>query len=165
MCRCNSTGTDGTSSLVLWLKKLAIDTLGDHVNTCTGHSGTKKAHNWSVDQIADLFRTTHKVKTQQVVRDRGQRCGDIDLTSYLVTTADPVPLVLDLLIVHDRWVSSSDPSINAPLHYPNDVDMSLNEVTTDKIRKYHTDYNNYPPPVSPLCRILLVHRGGYTVNL
>jgi len=34
-------------------------------------------------QIADLFRTTHKVKTQQVARSRGQRCGDIELASYL----------------------------------------------------------------------------------
>jgi hypothetical protein len=47
------------------------------------HSGAKKAHDWVVDQIADLFRTTHKVKTQQVARGRGQRCGDIDLAGYL----------------------------------------------------------------------------------
>jgi hypothetical protein len=26
-----------------------------------------------VDQLADLFRTTHKVKTQQVVKSRGQK--------------------------------------------------------------------------------------------
>ncbi len=31
------------------------------------------------------------------------------------------------------------------LHYPNDIDRSLNESVTDKIRKYHTDYNNNPP--------------------
>jgi hypothetical protein len=49
-------------------KKFAIDSLGDHVATCTAHSGAKKAHDWAADQIADLFRTTHKVKTQQVVR-------------------------------------------------------------------------------------------------
>ena len=30
-------------------------------------------------------------------------------------------------------------------HYPNDTDRSLNEVVTDKIRKYHNDYNNNPP--------------------
>ena len=47
-------------------KKFTIDALGDHVATCTAHSGAKKAHDWAVDQIADLFRTTHKVKTQQV---------------------------------------------------------------------------------------------------
>ena len=54
-------------------------------------------------------------------------------------------LVLDLLIVHDRWGSTSDPSINGHLHYPNGMDRSLNETTTDKIRKYRTDYNNNPP--------------------
>ncbi len=48
-------------------RKFKIDALGDHLCTCTPHSGVKKAHDWSVDQLADLFRTTHRVKTQQVV--------------------------------------------------------------------------------------------------
>ena len=64
-------------------KKFVIDSLGDHVSTCTTHSGAKKAHDWVVDQLADLFHTTHKVKTQQVVRSRGQRCGT---SSWLVTS-------------------------------------------------------------------------------
>ena len=51
-------------------------------------------------------------------------------------------LVLDLCVCHDRWGSSSDPSLNGHLHYPNDVDRSLNEATADKIRLYLTDYNN-----------------------
>jgi hypothetical protein len=29
----------------------------------TTHSGAKKAHDWSVDQLVDLLRTTDKVKT------------------------------------------------------------------------------------------------------
>ena len=53
-------------------RKFRVDALGDHLCTCTVHSGTKKAHDWVVDQLADLFRTTHKVKTQQVVKNRGQ---------------------------------------------------------------------------------------------
>jgi hypothetical protein len=64
-------------------RKFQIDGLGDHLCTCTAHSGAKKAHDWAVDQIADLFRTTHKVKTQQVVKSRGQHCGDIELAGYL----------------------------------------------------------------------------------
>ncbi len=43
-----------------------------------------------VDQLADLFRTTHKVKTQQVVKRRGQHCGDIELAGYLANEAGPV---------------------------------------------------------------------------
>ncbi len=42
-----------------------------------------------VDQLADLFRTTNKVKTQQVTRSRGHRCGDIELVVYLSNTAGP----------------------------------------------------------------------------
>jgi hypothetical protein len=64
---------------------------------------------------------------------------------YLVNESDPVPLVLDLRIAHDRFGSSSDPSLNGNLHYPHKIDRSLIEVTDDKIRKYHTDYNNNPP--------------------
>jgi hypothetical protein len=75
----------------------------------------------------------------------GRHCGDIELTTYLAKAVGPMPLVLDLHITHDRFGSSSDPSLNGHLHYPNDIDKSLNESTTDKIRKYRADYNNNPP--------------------
>jgi hypothetical protein len=67
------------------------------------------------------------------------------MVSYLANSTDLVPLVTDLHIVHDRFGSSSDPSLNGHLHYPNDIDKSLNESTTDKIRKYRVDYNNNTP--------------------
>ncbi len=56
-----------------------------------------------------------------------------------------MPLMLDLRIVPDRFGSSSNPSVNGHLNYPNDIDKSLNETVTDKIRKYRADYNNNPP--------------------
>ncbi len=61
---------------------------------------------------------------------------------YLENETGPVPLVL---ITHDRFGSSSDPSLNDHLHHPNDTDKSLNEDATDKIRKYRADYNDNPP--------------------
>jgi hypothetical protein len=100
--------------------------------TCTAHSGTKKAHDWSVDQLADLLRSAHKVKTQQVVKIRGQHCGDIELVGYLSNTSRPVPLVLDLRVGHDKVDSSSDPALNGHLRYPNNLDQSLNDVAPDK---------------------------------
>ncbi len=66
------------------------------------------------------------------------------MTGYLANAAGPVPLVLDLRITHDRFGSSSDPSINGHLHYPNDLDGSLKETAADKIRQYHVDYNKRP---------------------
>ncbi len=128
-------------------RKFKIDALGDHLCNCTAHSGAKKDHYWVVGQLADLFRTTHTAKTQQVVRNRGQHCGDVELVGYLANAAGPVPLVLDLRIAHDRFGSSSDPTINGTLHYPNpnDIDRSLNEAAAYKIRKYRADYNNNPP--------------------
>jgi hypothetical protein len=98
-----------------------------------------------VDQITDLFNTTHRVKSQQVIKSRGQYCRDIELVGYLVNETVPVPLVVDLRITHDRFGSSSDPSLNGNLHYPNNIDRSLIESTDDKIRKYRVDYNNNPP--------------------
>jgi hypothetical protein len=77
---------------------------------------------------------------QKVTRSRSQRCGDIELAGYLVNAVGPVPLVLDVLITHGSWDSSSDPSINGHLHNPNDLDRPLNEAPADKIRSYRTDY-------------------------
>jgi hypothetical protein len=98
-----------------------------------------------VDQVVELFDTTHKVKTQEVVKIRGQDCGDIEVTGYLANEASPVPLVLDLRITHDRVGSSTDPTLNGHLKYPNNLDQSLNGVAVEKIRKYRVDYNNRPP--------------------
>jgi hypothetical protein len=87
--------------------------------------------------IADLFHTTHKVKTHQVVKSRGQHCGDVDLTGYLANVTGPVSLALDLRIVHDRVGSSTDPTLNGQIRYPNNLDQSLNDTRADKVRKYH----------------------------
>jgi hypothetical protein len=116
----------------------------DHLCTCTAYSGAKKARDWAVGQIAEPFRTTHKVRTQEVARSRGQQCGDIELAGYLECGgsgscgAGPTHR-------SERFGSSSDPNLNGHLHYPNDIDRSLNEAAADKIRKYGADYNNYPP--------------------
>jgi hypothetical protein len=42
-----------------------------------------------------------------------------------------------------------------------DVDRSLNEAAADKIRKYRTDYNNYPPEVFKASRVDTVIMGRY----
>jgi hypothetical protein len=60
--------------------------MGDHLCTCTSHSGAKKDHEWVVNQIADLFHTTHTSKTRQTSRIRGQYCGDVELTDYLANS-------------------------------------------------------------------------------
>ena len=64
---------------------------------------------------------------------------------YLPNATGPVSLVLDLRIDHDHFGSISDPNLNGNLHYPNDIDRSLNQTVTDKIRKYCTDYDDNPP--------------------
>jgi hypothetical protein len=54
---------------------------------------------------------------------------------------------LDLRIDHDRVGSRTDPNLNRHLKYPNNLDQSLNDKTTDKLRKYRADYNNRSPSV------------------
>ena len=54
-------------------------------------------------------------------------------------------LALDLRIAHHRVGSSTDPTLNGHLRYPNNLDQSLNDAAADKIRKYRADYNNNPP--------------------
>jgi hypothetical protein len=63
----------------------------------------------------------------------------------ITNEAGPVPLVMDLRIAHDGVGSSTDPTLNGHLKYPNNLDQSLNDVAADKIRKYRADYNNRPP--------------------
>ncbi len=98
-------------------------------------------------KLLTFFLSTHKVKTQQVIKSRGHPCGHIELAGYLTNETDPVPLVLDLRIDHDRVGSSTDPTLNGHLRYPNNLDQSLNDTSSDKIRKYRGDYNNNLPSV------------------
>ncbi len=136
---------DTTKLAVCGCRKFQVDEMGDHLCTCTVHSGDKKVHDWAVDQLTDFFRSTHKVKTQQVVIKWGQDCDDIELVGYLANATGSVPLVLDLRVVHDRVGSSADPALNGHLRYPNNLDQSPNDTTADKLRNYRADYNFNPP--------------------
>ena len=118
-----------------------------------------------VDQLADLFRTTHKVKTQHVVKSRGQQCGDIELAGYLANEAGPVPLVLDLRIAHDRVGSSADPTLNGHLKYPNNSDQSLNDTAVEKNGNIVLTTTTGHRVWYHLCLLLLVHQADYMVNL
>ena len=64
---------------------------------------------------------------------------------YVANETDPVPLVVDLRIAHDGVGITTDPTLNGHLRYPNKLDQSLNDTSTDKIRKYRADYNINPP--------------------
>jgi hypothetical protein len=94
-------------------------------------------------------------------------CGSGNL--YLVNESDPVPLVLDLRIAHDRVGSSADPTLNGHLKYPNNLDQSLNDAGADKIRKYRAESLMTTTTVRRvwyhLCLLLLVRVGDYIVDL
>jgi hypothetical protein len=55
----------------------------------------------------------------------------VEQAGYLANETGPVSLVFDLRITHERFGSSSDPSLNGHLKCPNDIDRSLNESVTD----------------------------------
>ena len=100
-----------------------------------------------------------------MARSRGQRCWDIELAGYLANAAGPVPLVLGLRIAHERWGSSSNPSLNGQLHYPADLDRPLNEAAADKILQYRADIIIVPLMLFLLCLLLLVRLDASTVSL
>jgi hypothetical protein len=92
---------------------------------------------------------------QQVVRSRGQRCGDIELAAYLANAAGPVPLVMDLRIAHDRFGSCSDPSLNGHLPYPNDLDGPQMKLPLTKYVNTSLTIIIVPLTLSPLYLLLL----------
>jgi hypothetical protein len=47
-------------------------------------------------------------------------------------------------LTHERFGSSSNPSLNGQHPPPDDIDQPLNEAAADKIRDYRVDYNNRP---------------------
>jgi hypothetical protein len=96
-------------------------------------------------KLLTFFARHIRLKHSRWLKNRGQHCGDVELSGYLANAAGPVSLVLDLRIAHDRVGSSTDPTLNGQLRYPNNLDQSLNDAAADKVRKYRADYNNNPP--------------------
>ena len=68
-------------------------------------------------------------------------------------------------MAHDRVGSSTDPTLNGHLRYPNKLDQSLNDTDTDKIRKYRADYNNRPPSAVSFMPAIASTSGRLLVNL
>ncbi len=100
-----------------------------------------------------------------MVKSRGQHCGDVELAGYLANAPGPVPLVLDLRIAHDRFGSTSDPNLNGKLHWPNDIDKSLNEAAAARSENIALTIIIIHLTLSLLCRLLPVRLGGTIVNL
>jgi hypothetical protein len=51
--------------VVCGCKKFQLDDLGDYLCTCTDHSDFKKAHDWAVDQLDDLF--SHNIQSENTI--------------------------------------------------------------------------------------------------
>jgi hypothetical protein len=139
-------------------RKFQLDPLGDHLETCTVHSGAKKAHDWTVDQLPDLFRTTHKVKTQQVIKSRGQPCGDIELAGYLPCTTDIV-ITMTSNLIH---LESNGNTVKPPVCIHGEVVQGFGRSKTSGIPTGSLSVSLshalspvtiHPPPC--LCRFLL----------
>ena len=133
--------------------------------SCTDHTGAKKAHDWAVEQLTDLFRTTHRFKTKEVAKNRVQRCGDIEFvptclmirdrchwcwTCVLHTSVGEVTLTLVLMTIYITPLTQIGHSMSLLLT------KSYNTVLIIII---------VPFTLSSLYLLLLVHLGGYTSNL
>lgn len=124
-------------------KKFLLDTHGDHISTCTAHSGATKAHDWMVGRLGPLFRTAgHRVRTQHGVStsaENRQKRGDVEILNYLQDAAGSRNLVFDLAVTHDRYGSSAQPHHNGLLTHPQDLDAPLHVAARKK--STHTAIN------------------------
>ena len=77
----------------------------------------------------------------------------------------PVPMVLDLRIAHDRVGSSTDPTLNGHLRYPNNLNKSLNDAVTVKYENIALTTTTIHRVWCHLCLLLLVRLGGYITSL
>ena len=84
------------------------------------------------------------------------------MAGYLANVTGLVPLVLDLRNTHDRWGSISDPIINGPLHFPNDVEGHLMRLLLTELENITLIIITIPLTLSPLELLFLVRLGGYT---
>jgi hypothetical protein len=123
-------------------KKHALDLYGDHISTCTAHSGATKAHDWMVGALGPLFSTAgHIVRTQHgVTASAGQRRGDEEIRSFLQDAAGRRSLVFDLSMTHDRFGSSSHVQQNGLLSHPQDLDAPLRLAAQRKVNSYRQQY-------------------------
>ena len=137
-----------TSSLLTkcGCKKFLLDAHGDHISTCTAHSGATKAHDWMVGRLGPLFRTAgHRVRTQHGVStsaENRQKRGDVEILNYLQDAAGSRNLVFDLAVTHDRYGSSAQPHQNGLLTHPQDLDAPLHVAARKKINTYRDQYAN-----------------------
>jgi hypothetical protein len=95
-----------------------------------------------VNVLGQLFRTAgHLFRTQHcVTASAGQRCGDVEVRSYLRDQAWSLSLVFDLSIAHDRFGSSSHVQQNGSLSHPQDLDSPMCVAAQRKTNAYKPTY-------------------------
>jgi hypothetical protein len=85
-------------------------------------------------------------------RDSHIMISDYDGQTSATTEAGWIALIVPVLVNDSVWttksITSGVPDLNGKLHWPNDMDKSLNEAAADKIRKYRADYNNNTNAIS-----------------
>ena len=113
-----------------------LDVHGDHISTCTAHSGATKAHDWVVGRTEG-----HRVRTQHAVStsaENQQKRGGVEILNYLQDAVGARNLVFDLAVTHGRYFSSAQPhqTRNSLLMHPQDLDAPLHVAARKKINTY-----------------------------
>ena len=140
-----------------------LDVLGDHVSTCTVHSGAKKTHDWTVEEIADLFRSTHKKRLNRWLRIWVSDVETSSLPPTWLTLRHRFPWFSTC-----TWHTELGKTGNYTtllLFRPADIDRTLNETAADKIRDYRVDCNNRPSNATPFMTAVATSLSTFTVNL
>ena len=67
----------------------------------------KRAYDWAVYHLADLFRTTHEVKASDVTRSNGKKGGGIEANEILAGAAGSKSLSADLRLTTLRLTTNT----------------------------------------------------------
>jgi hypothetical protein len=115
-------------------KKRCMDFHGDHISTCTTHSGATKAHDWMVSVLGPLFcRAGHTVRTQHGVATgpTARRRGNSELPASWQPGFVLRPQRHAALW---RFGSSSHPQQSGLLTHPQDLNFFFYR-TTGRLRR------------------------------
>jgi hypothetical protein len=112
-------------------RKFQLDSMGNHLCTCTVPSCTKKTHDWSVDQLTNFFHTTQTVKKQHVTKSRGRYVvfHHTDTHLKLVIVQHFIRPSFFFVRLHSEFVSHSDFS-SSPFLW-NFEEFNLSNMTVD----------------------------------
>ena len=126
-------------------EKHLLGHLPDHVHGCQSVAASTQAHDWAVMQLKPLIGSLSEVRVQTAVTaSRGRQRGDVQMREFLHHNGAPHDLVFDLMLTHERWGDTDDPSKMHKLRHPAHINKPLQEAAKEKTASLSTSSGEVP---------------------